>query len=176
MARIDVESIEKSFDWLVLLATVLSGVILAFWMWLSPVSILTVNFTAQLMSSLTFPLIILLFPVFWQHISVKKNIIYQLFSWGALIFLLTYDVLLFVTLEAVILTRNPLFTLVFGISGYMIFFGLLQIPFKQVMARYKESDPENKYWKKGTVKIWIPYILGILIIGLIVVISIVPLV
>lgn len=145
--------------------------------WLAPASVVTLDFTARLMSSLIVPLLILFFPVLFHHLTFnrEKKIGLQLFSWGALVFLFVYYVLLFLLLELVILTRNP--DLAFGISFVvsMATFVVIQLFFKNIIAIYREAEPDNSYWKKGKLTSSIPYILGILLIGLIVLVSIVPL-
>lgn len=175
----NLESVEKAFDWLVLLVTILNGVIFAYWKWLTSQSTITLDvltFTARLMFSLIVPLVVLLFPVLWQNLTsnVEHKIALRMFSWGALIFIFAYYVLLFLSLELVSLTRGFVVAYVISSVGSIVVIVLFQFPFRKIVALYKESTPNSKYWKKREIVTWVPYIVGLVLTGLIILLSFFP--
>jgi hypothetical protein len=161
-SRPTVESVDKAFEWLVLVQTVLISIIFQVLTWITKPEI-NYKVIAQLMFSLTMPLVVLIITWFGQLITSK--IFLRLFSWGMLAMVFSYYTLLFFVLVFLGITTE--FSLVvigsfIVVSAVVVFF-----PSKRILRIYRTAAaPDNKFWKKHADIIW--YIMGLIIASILI--------
>lgn len=167
MERTNLPSMDKAFEWLVLFLTVLFGVIFQFLTWvLKPESLL--GFTAKLMLSMTMPLILLLFAWFYRLLTLDEEhrISLGLFSWGSVSMVLSCYVMLFLTLAITAIFNKFAVTAIIALLGGTIAISL--VPSKRIFTIYKASTLDNRYWEQRGWKIAFPYIIGVCLTGLLI--------
>jgi len=162
-----VESINKAFEWLVLVQTVLLSVIFQVLIWIMKPET-NYKLTAQLMFSLTMPLIVSIITWFGQLITSKtrRQIVLRLLSWSILAMVFSYYIMMFFVLVVLGITRE--FSIV--VAGSLLAGSLVVafFPSKRILSTYKTATADNEFWKRRAVAIWSPYIMGTSIAGILI--------
>jgi hypothetical protein len=140
-------SIDKAFEWLVLLMTVLLGILFTFLTWVTKPE-MNLDVTAKFMFSLTMPLILAICTWLWHLMTLSegRKISLRLSSWGILSMVFAYYVMLFFTFVAFGVTRQ--FTLIAAValsSGSAI---VSLFPSKRILRAYRAMTPGNEFWNR----------------------------
>jgi uncharacterized integral membrane protein len=162
-----VESINKAFEWLVLVLTVLLSVIFQVLTWiLKPET--NYKLTAQLMFSLTMPLIVSIITWFGQLITSKtrRQIFLRLLSWGILAIVLSYYIMMFLVLVVLGMTKE--FSILVAVPLLVGSIVVALFPSRKILSTYKTATADNEFWKRREAAIWSPYLMGISIAGILI--------
>jgi len=140
-------SIDKAFEWLVLLMTVLIGILFTFLTWVTKPEI-SLDLTAKFMFSLTMPLVVAISIWLWHLMTLSEGLRISLClsSWGILSMVFSYYIMLFFTFVAFGVTLQ--FTLMAAaalLSGSTI---VTLFPSKRILRAYRAMTPENEFWNR----------------------------
>ena len=160
-------SIDKAFEWFVLLLSVLIGVLFAFLTWITKPEA-NLDITAKFMFSLTAPLVLTICTWLWNLLTLneERQIFLRLFSWNSISMIFAYYIMLFSTF--VILGVSPkqfvfAAAVVILISSAVVGF----FPSKRITEAYKAVIPENNLWKKKNAFV-LAYVLGAGLAGILI--------
>ena len=159
------ESLDKAFEWLVVLLTVLIAIIFQFLTWgIDPKQ--GTAFITRIMVTLVIPLTVSIMGWLWQAITLnrERKIFLKLFSWSSLSIVFLYYLELFAVL--VMLGAIPEFPQNRDILIAIVLLFVAFFPHSQILKTYRAATLNLHFWEKGRFHIWTPHLAGVVIVGL----------
>jgi len=162
------KSLDKAFEWFVLLMSVLIGVLFAFLTWITkPES--NLDLTSKFLFSLTAPLVLAICTWLWGLMTLRKDqeIFLRLSSWGIVSMVFAYYIMLFTTFVVLGISRQFEFAAAVVLLVGSAIVGLF--PLKRITGAYKAATPENDFWNRKYA-FAMAYVLGAAIAGFLILI------
>jgi hypothetical protein len=162
-------SIDKAFEWFVLLLSVLIGVLFAFLTWITKPEA-NLDITTKFMCSLTAPLVLTICTWLWSllTLSEERQIRLRLFSWNSISMIFAYYIMLFSTFVTLGVSPGP-FGLAAAAAVVILISGVVVVlfPSKRIIGAYKAVTPENNLWKNKRA-VALTYVLGAGLTGILI--------
>lgn len=162
-------SIDKAFEWFVLLLTILVGILFQFLTWITQPQA-QLQFIGMYMLSLVAPLVVSVLAWLAQLITlhIGRKIFLRLFSWSISSIVFFYYIQLFVTLVAFSSIKDYLTVAVITLMTGAVF--AILFPYRQIVDRYRSATINDGFWNKPKWYISIPYLGGAIIAAFLVLI------
>jgi hypothetical protein len=140
-------SIDKAFEWFVLLMSVLIGILFGFLTWVTKPEA-NLNLTAKFMFSMTAPLVLAICTWLWYLLTLSKErqIYLRLCSWSIISMIFAYYIMLFSTFVVLGITGQFGLTAAAALLSGSVIAGLF--PLKRIARAYKAMTPENEFWNR----------------------------
>jgi hypothetical protein len=140
-------SLDKAFEWFVVLMSVLIGVLFAFLTWITKPET-NLALTAKFMFSMTAPFILTICTWLWNLLTLSKErqIFLRIWSWSTISMIFAYYIMLFSTFVVLGISGQQALTAVLAIlvgSAFVAFF-----PSRRIARAYNAAIPENDFWKR----------------------------
>lgn len=168
-ARDTLRRLDHAFALLVTLLVFLIAPILGFFMWIADPQ-KDMFLMSKLLASLVLPLFFSLIVWVWQSITLNREqkMRLRLIAWSSsfVVFMHFVIVLSIIMMLRIIATFPQLATIVL----LVIILGFGWFPYKQILTRYRAVTLNLHFWERGMFFIWIPFIAGIFVAAILILI------
>jgi len=171
--EVTLTSIDKAFEWFVLLLTVLVAIIFQFLTWIADPQN-NLRSIAGFMFSLVMPLMLSIIGWLWQLVTLRRErkIFLRLLSWSILSIVFLYYIELFFSLVILGLFKE------FSIIATIVVLTVASLgglfPYKQILNTYRALTINNRFWERHVLAIWSPFFSGIFVAGLFILLPFLP--